>query len=330
MGLTTEILRFFFIDIENNTEPTRPKTIGEFVQQPQYFETVNMIEVFQIINKLKTEGYITSAGHFNKIDSNPLTNEALLSLNFDEGVANYGSYDFITEGFRSIANYFKNAVRPVIIKKGDKSLDIGTSFLLGNQHTLVTARHVVEDAELIQIPDINNGFIQANKIIFPKNEKIDLAIILAANHAFKETPVFNVSNGEILENVLTIGYPPISGFDAMQLYEVSSINNAFKFSKGQIVGKDKSYFDDIEYTLINAKVKGGNSGSPVINKKGNVVGVVVQIPMDSDDSTQLDRLGYGVVTPKSEIMKLLVSPDSSPELIEYEVENLENGFRIKK
>lgn len=329
MGLTTEILRYFFIDIEKNTESIIPKTIEAFTRQSQYFETVNIIDVLRIISKLKVEGYIASAG-FSNLNSNPLTNEALVSLNFDEGVANYGSYDFLINGFKSISDHFKNTVRPVIIHKEGGLIDIGTSFLLGNHNTLVTARHVVESAKLIQIPDKNNKMIDATKIIFPKNKKIDLAIILVADHSFKEIPPFNALDGEILEDVMTIGYPPIPGFDAMQVYEISSINNTFKFSRGQIVGKDKSYFEGIEYTLINAKVKGGNSGSPVINNKGNVIGVVVQIPIDSTDSTQLDRLGYGVVTPKSEIMKLLNGSDNEPEIIEYQVENLENGFRILK
>lgn len=88
--------------------------------------------------------------------------------------------------------------------------------------------------------------------------------------------------------------------------------------------------DSIDYLIINAKVKGGNSGSPVINSKGNVVGLVVQIPMDTEDATQLDKLGYGVVTPTSEIIKLLSSENYTPDIVEYDCENIEEGFKIVK
>lgn len=129
---------------------------------------------------------------------------------------------------------------------------------------------------------------------------------------------------------MTIGYPPIPGFDAFQLYEISTINNSYKFSNGQIIGKENSYLDGIEYLILNAKVKGGNSGSPVINYKGNVVGMVIQIPMDSEDAQKIDKLGYGIVTPFSEIRKYLTDAEKSGELVTYQCENIDSGAKIRK
>jgi len=107
-----------------------------------------------------------------------------------------------------------------------------------------------------------------------------------------------------------------------------SVNNSIKFSKGQIIAEDKAYIDQIDYFLINAKVKGGNSGSPVINKLGNVLGMVVQIPIDSEDSSKLDSLGYGIVTPRAEILKL-INEVSKSDVINLEVLNSSRGFYIK-
>ena len=326
MQLPSKLLEFFYLDIDNPQPNNNPKKLSEFTNKPENVNTINILEVQKIIQKLKLEGYLLSTGF--DYTENPITNEKLVSFNYDEAVAKYGSYDFLFYGFKSITDRFSESVRPVVITKKDDSIDIGTSFLLGNHHTLVTAKHVVEEAKLIQIKDLKGNFINAEKIVISKNKNIDIAFILVSEEAFKGIPAFNSTEHKILEEIITIGYPPIPGFDAIQIFEQASVNNSIKFSKGQIIAEDKAYIDQIDYFLINAKVKGGNSGSPVINKLGNVLGMVVQIPIDSEDSSKLDSLGYGIVTPRAEILKL-INEVSKSDVINLEVLNSSRGLYIK-
>jgi len=249
-------------------------------------------------------------------------------LPFNGTKAAIGTYDFLFYGFPYIAEQFTNSVVPICIVDNDGNHDIGTGFLLGNIHTLVTARHVVENASLIQIYGKDGQIAEGIEVTYPTDKRIDVALITISNFVFEGQNPFRAEDALVLEDVMTIGYPPISGFDALQLFEVSSINNSFKFSKGKIVGKGTSYLDQIEYLIINAKVKGGNSGSPVINTKGNLVGMVVQIPIDSQDSTKLDALGYGIVIPTIEIKNLLNAPNHYPKVEHFKIDNLENGFKI--
>lgn len=323
-GLPTEILKFFSMDVSIFEQGTgNLRTVKDFTDQPKHHTTTNVLEVFKIIAFFKNEGYLISFG-------NAMHEEILVCFRYDEITARYGTYDFLPYGFSAIAKHFSGSVRPIVIRKTDGSYDIGTGFLLGNFHTLVTARHVIEDAEYIHITAENGTVVQVMEVTFPKDEKVDIAIMTVANYAFIGMPAFNMKEGEILEDILTIGYPPIPGFDAVQIYEKASINNRFKISKGQIVGKDTAYLDGIEYLIMNAKVKGGNSGSPVINKNGNVIGMVVQIPLDSQDTSKLDSLGYGIITPRSEIYKLLQGADNVPEVTKHKVIQVEDGFKIVK
>jgi serine protease Do len=328
--LPTDILEFFYQDLNDPKTYRVPPSIEKLINQPKYLTTINVLEVLRIIQQFRQLGHLISAGNLNGTTDNPMTQECFVAPHYDVAVAKYGTYNFLIHGFRLIAEHFKNTVRPVVITRQDDTFDIGTGFLLGNIHTFITARHVVEHAKLIQILDCNNRPVKASSVTFHQNKNIDIAIILISEHAFIKTPVFNAIDGEILEDVLTIGYPPVPGFDAIQVYEKASINNSFKFSKGQIIARDRSYLDGIEYLLINAKVKGGNSGSPVINRKGNVIGMVVQIPLDSQDASRLDSLGYGIVTPRSEIVKMLHGPSKRPDIVQCEVINLENGFTLRK
>ena len=64
----------------------------------------------------------------------------------------------------------------------------------------------------------------------------------------------------------------------------------------------------LDFFVITARVKGGNSGSPVINRDGYVVGTVFQIPFDSQggaDGGRYDIMGYGICLPSKYIMDLI-------------------------
>lgn len=76
-----------------------------------------------------------------------------------------------------------------------------------------------------------------------------------------------------------------------------------------------AYRTQMDCFLINARVKGGNSGGPVINKEGKVVGTVVALPYDleSDSSNpRYDIMGYGQCLPSKYIEELMTNPEQLP------------------
>src|SRR5690554_3626311 len=328
-NLPTQILRFFAIDLSISPDNSPLKTVEDFLALEDNYEKLDIILLVKILNKLKHEGLLLSIGTASSAKS-PIPNETLIAINYNEAVAQYGSYNYIVNGFRDIVNNFKESVFPIVIKLKDGSFDIGTGFLVGNIYTIITAKHVVEKAEHISIITPTGKIAKVREVVFSNNKDVDIALICLSDNSFSNSKPFNAIDGEILEDVLTIGYPPLPGFDAFQIYELSTINNKFKTSRGQIIGNESAYIDSQEYLIINAKVKGGNSGSPVINNKGNVVGLVVQIPMDINNARELDKLGYGIVTPTNEIRKLLVSDDYTPDIVVYKCENTTEGVKIIK
>jgi serine protease Do len=83
----------------------------------------------------------------------PILGRAYVAPNFEDRRAQYGEYDFIAYGFPLIRERVGPAVRPVVVTTPDEREDIGTCFLVGNQCTLVTARHVVDGMPRVKIPD---------------------------------------------------------------------------------------------------------------------------------------------------------------------------------
>jgi len=194
---------------------------------------------------------------------------------------------------------------PVVVEKQDGSPDVGTCFLVGNHHTVVTARHVIKDASKIEIRGTNGEPVNLRSLIVPRNENLDVAILSINRDAMIKLPFLRFDAPVVLDEVLCMGYPPIPGFDELQINEIASINTTLKTSRGRIVAEAEAYIERQEYLLINARVKGGNSGGPIINKKGYAVGILVSVPLDPHDTTHIDELGYGIAVPKQAFIPLL-------------------------
>jgi len=320
MGLPTDILRFF--NHQNAlivNDKVVPYSVGDFKRQnPQH----PVSDIRNICQKFTNESLLIHTG----IKDHPFTGDTYYNLSFSEHWASYGVYDFIIYGFLSIRNHFYSSVRPVVVQNSNGDHDIGTCFVIGGNF-VVTAFHCIESMKSIQIPDLSGSPVRTKKI-WTSSDKSDIAVIELEKNYFSATPAFQFNHGEILDNVLTMGYPPISGFDAIQFAEIATVNSNLKSSSGSIVGQDTSYLDGQDYMLINARVKGGNSGAPIINKRGAVVGMLVNIPTNPKDARQLDTLGYGVAIPSKALQQLFQDINQKDAKVqEVKFENLEVGFK---
>jgi serine protease Do len=103
-------------------------------------------------------------------------------------------------------------------------------------------------------------------------------------------------NAKILDEVLTLGFPQIPGFMQVMVAENATVSGRFTASKGTVASTADNIWTKDKLYLITAKIKGGNSGGPVINRHGEVIGVSIQQPIGEG---AYDELGYGVVVPIS-------------------------------
>jgi serine protease Do len=143
----------------------------------------------------------------------------------------------------------------------------------------------------------------------------DLAILIAKN-VWECIKAIELTNPYVLDDVLTMGYPPIPGLNPILISETSAVASYVqgrqKSSVGQIVAEVGSYMSELDFFVITARVKGGNSGCPVINNEGYVVGTVFQIPFDSyggSDGGRYDIMGYGVCLPSKYVIDMITNPD---------------------
>ncbi len=321
------ILRFFRRIIDGKIGLLSEGDLAdELLKYPGFENGVPMGHIQYLCNKLEQNNLLTFTGMKGAFG------RCFMAPTLPEADIHYGTYNFTTLGFPYIRMFFEKSILPVVVRLTDDSHDIGTCFLAFN-NCVITARHCIEDMKIISITTASGDIILPKKIAVYKDKMKDVAVIFTQQASFIQPCLRVAVETIILDDVLIMGYPPLPGFDAVQVSEVTSIGSHTKAARGNIVGQGKSYLDNQDYYVINARVKGGNSGGPVIQKHGVVVGMLVQIPTNPEDNSKLDALGYGIAVPSNDILTLhqaalKLEEGGSNDLAEFlPFKNLEKGFQ---
>jgi len=135
----------------------------------------------------------------------------------------------------------------------------GTGFFISKDGTMVTNNHVIEGCSQIVSIYNNQEFISS---LLNTDEKNDLAI-LKSNIRPQEFYSISKKDADLLEDVIVAGYPL-----------GKKISTEIKATSGTITalaGYDNNYAE----FQTDAALNSGNSGGPIINNIGEVVGVAV-------------------------------------------------------
>ena len=174
----------------------------------------------------------------------------------------------------------------------------GTGFLIGSKGHIITNYHVIEEStELISVtfPD---GKEYSAKVI-SKHISNDLAILNLDKYdtkAHKSNLIIGDSTkAHIGEKVFTIGYP-----------DISILGQQPKYSEG-IIASIAGEKDDPTLFQISVPIQSGNSGGPLFNLRGEVIGVTSSgFGIIADEGGNLDVLQNVNYAVKSSLLKNLI------------------------
>lgn len=156
----------------------------------------------------------------------------------------------------------------------------GTGFFLSKNGYIVTNYHVIEDAKEIKVTGINEDYKKSYTAEVEVTDKQnDLAIIKIKDIAFKPINIpytlkFNTSS--VGESCFVLGYPLIS-----------TMGMDIKLTNG-IISSKTGFEGNIAQYQISAPVQPGNSGGPLFDKNGNVIGIV------QAKHSQAENVGYAI------------------------------------
>jgi S1-C subfamily serine protease len=151
------------------------------------------------------------------------------------------------------------------ISKGGKTS--GTGFALTYNGLIITNNHVIEGVNSIVVRGINGNFdktFTAKVLITDKNN--DLAILKIEDPNFtnlgKIPYVMKTSVASVGENVFVMGYPLRA-----------TMGDEIKLTNG-IISSKTGFQGDVTSYQISAPVQPGNSGGPLFDKNGDLIGII--------------------------------------------------------
>jgi S1-C subfamily serine protease len=156
----------------------------------------------------------------------------------------------------------------------------GTCFLISPKGYLITNYHCVEKAKEITVKGIDGDFTtKYGATVVASDESNDLALIKIGNKNVKfESPVFGIRGSGVsqAEKVYAMGFPI-----------ASAMGNEVKVTEG-IISSKSGVHGDVSRFQISAAINHGNSGGPLIDEQGNLIGVIYA------KSTLAESAGYAV------------------------------------
>lgn len=141
----------------------------------------------------------------------------------------------------------------------------GSGVLISEDGLIWTAAHVVQSAELVQVEFLDGEVYEAD--VLSSNLFADVALIkIKGEFELKNKKVVKIGDSDIQnigDDIFVIGAP----FGIKQ-----------SLSKGIISGKHgldnlNSSFVNVEFIQTDAAINHGNSGGPMFNMKGEVIGI---------------------------------------------------------
>lgn len=221
----------------------------------------------------------------------------------------------VLNGEKSVYIKMYPTASPNIGEQRESNIWTGTGFAL-NKGYIVTNYHVVENAGNIKIQGINGDFVESyNAEIVATDKFNDLALVKISDSKFNEIESIpykvKTTISDVGEEVFVLGYPM-----------TSTMGDEIKLTTG-VVSSRTGFQGDMALYQISAPIQPGNSGGPLFDSNGNIIGVV------NAKHKGAENVGYAIKT--SYLRNLIESSISADILpVNNQISNLPLTQKVKK
>lgn len=170
----------------------------------------------------------------------------------------------------------------------ENTTSLGSGFIYNNKSYIVTNNHVVENAKVVDVTFINGDRYTAN--VTGTDAFSDLAVIKINENTTtipKPLVVGNSSELRVGDQVVAIGNP--FGLE-------SSMTTGIVSQIGRLLSIDERGFSIPNAIQTDALINPGNSGGPLLNMKGEVIGV---------NTAGIFPGGIGLAVPSNTVLRII-------------------------
>ena len=207
-----------------------------------------------------------------------MENPALLSVEFKNNKSDEKIQNKFIKMFPTVTNE--------AINKNQGIKATGSGFFISSNGCIATNAHVINGAKTIWVSISNEiGTFKYSTKVLLSDTKNDVALLQITDEKFKglsSIPYSVVEKADIGEKVFTIGYP---------LNDI--MGNNYKLSDG-IISAKSGIEDDIRFYQISVPLQPGNSGGPLFNSEGNIIGLTTSRLNSKAVGTQIENVNYAI------------------------------------
>ena len=166
-----------------------------------------------------------------------------------------------------------------------ESASSGTGFAITSNGVIATNYHVISGAKTIKIKGINGDFSKtyaAKILVEDKNNDLALLQIEDSNFISLGVIPYVIKNNpsDVGTSIFVLGYPL-----------PTSMGDEIKLTDG-IISSKSGFKGDITSYQISAPVQPGNSGGPLFDKNGNLIGIINSKIMGAQNVSYAIKASY--------------------------------------
>lgn len=157
--------------------------------------------------------------------------------------------------------------------------NIATAFAITADGYVVTSKHVVGNKKFVTIEQKGDSLVKYKAKVISVNDKLDFALLKIVDKSFVSLPKipYSFSSREIdlAQHIYALGYP----------------KNDIVYAEGAVSSLSGLEGDTTFYQL-DIIAANGYSGSPIINERGELLGVISGKKTDADGETYCTKMKY--------------------------------------
>jgi S1-C subfamily serine protease len=185
------------------------------------------------------------------------------------------------------------AIRPALVfiqtqapdKEGEEGFGVGSGVVINDSGDILTSLHVVANASDIQLTFADGT--QSGAQVMVEQPENDIAVLRASQPPAELIPAIlgNPNAVHVGDEAFVVGNP-LGLYSSMSAGVISGLDRSF-----QLLNSDQKLHGLIQ---IDAAVNPGNSGGPLLNRNGQVIGIVTAL---ANPTEQDFFIGIGFAVP---------------------------------